>query len=147
MGSVLSDAKCPKCDWEHATSDFYYKIGIEFIFCSRCGYYEDYPNIYNQEKDLREWHECVIGGGFGCFRIMFSGFGSLSSFEDAEDYNALVDDFKSQPPHVWHNTKGEPPTELTATFYDEETGKWMLHNLLEGTIVEFDTLYEDVIEE
>ena len=37
MGSVLDTIECPVCSSE-ASSDYYYKTGEEYIFCSHCGY-------------------------------------------------------------------------------------------------------------
>jgi len=38
MGSVQSDVVCPKCNFEYAWSDYYYKSGEGYMFCNRCGF-------------------------------------------------------------------------------------------------------------
>lgn len=68
MGSVLSDIECPSCGFEHATSDFYYKTGEEYIFCSRCGFSEE---TTTDRKKSRFPDSVVLvrerKGGKGCY--------------------------------------------------------------------------------
>lgn len=41
MGSVLSEVNCPKCGFERAMVDYYYKSGEEYVRCYQCGYASD----------------------------------------------------------------------------------------------------------
>ncbi len=68
MGSVLSEINCPKCGFERATRDYYYKSGEEFVLCYQCGYHSDI--LIDWEKancaDKIVWkHE--ENGGRGCY--------------------------------------------------------------------------------
>jgi Zn ribbon nucleic-acid-binding protein len=51
MGSVLDFIECPNCKNE-ATSDFYYKTGEEYIFCSNCGYHYSASYKRNETGEL-----------------------------------------------------------------------------------------------
>lgn len=67
MGSVIENTECPKCSFEDAYSDYYYKSGEEYIFCPRCGYF------HNHKKEPENTDAFIIeeGGGFGTLRVSF----------------------------------------------------------------------------
>ena len=68
MGSVLREVNCPKCGFERAMIDYYYKSGEEYVRCYQCGYASDL--FIDKEKtkypDKIVWkHE--ENGGRGCY--------------------------------------------------------------------------------
>lgn len=50
MASIIQPIGCPHCSCS-ATEDFYYKMGEEFIWCFRCGYYEKNQAYYDSGKN------------------------------------------------------------------------------------------------
>lgn len=97
MGSVLSECECPQCNYIHATLDYYYKSGEEYIMCSRCGSYfafeivnrpdnmEDYPKDWKPEykkESHKNKHAYTLGDG-----IMRCG-----GFKTTKDLNKWKDE-------------------------------------------------------
>jgi len=57
MGSVLSEEVCPKCKYEFAFSDLYYKSGEEYFFCERCGYNYKVIRIIDKPKTIKIYEQ------------------------------------------------------------------------------------------
>ena len=55
MGSVIDYIECPNCKLD-ALTDFYYRTGEEYTFCSNCGYYKTIT-IKDKRKKLSELEE------------------------------------------------------------------------------------------
>lgn len=49
MGSVISEINCPKCDYEFAFVDMYYRTGDEYLYCERCGFDRKFEVFYDDK--------------------------------------------------------------------------------------------------
>jgi hypothetical protein len=107
MGSVIDNIKCPKCGYEEATSELYYKINQQTIFCGRCGYSWDSGSASVKPKQ---------SGGKGVIYVGFDGGGSLNQF--SSKYLKLIKELLKK--NKLQNKCGESPTEI---YYITKTGK------------------------
>jgi len=73
MGSVIDNIRCPKCGYEEATSELYYKINQQTIFCGRCGYSWDSGSASVKPKQ---------SGGKGVIYIGFNAVGNIRQFSN-----------------------------------------------------------------
>jgi len=103
MGSVIEHIECPNCKGE-AVSDFYYKTGEEYIFCTQCGYQHNFYYERNEDgsyklKDTNKPQyfnnlipvEEEIKNPYGTYKIKIkeaSGH-SLGTLEKEEDFGVL----------------------------------------------------------
>lgn len=91
MGSVIDCIECPNCQFPDCHTDFYYKTGEEYTFCSECGYSKQ-VHIVNRNKPLNElteedWRNDEVANPWGSYRIKEIGMvgstvGTLVSEED-----------------------------------------------------------------
>lgn len=116
MGSVISEAECPKCHNPNGYLETYYKRGTEIFFCEKCG--------FNVDENGEET------GGFGSYRIGINGVGAtLGSFNKEEAYKDMEEDFKK---NRFRNGDGKEADEVTYTF--EKDGEWFEKDLIKNTI-------------
>jgi len=52
MGSVLDFVECPRCKFEEAMLDCFYKTGEEYLFCERCGFTHKTELVRNKNGDI-----------------------------------------------------------------------------------------------
>lgn len=83
MGSVLDIIDCPNCGKE-ANTDYYYKTGEEYVFCTHCGYYrssvikEEARNKYVNELTEDDFEVKELKNPYGSFRITtYEGAGHI----------------------------------------------------------------------
>jgi hypothetical protein len=140
MGSVLNHIDCPKCGYEEATSDYYYNSGEEYIFCSKCGYHLSHEIIREDidnptENDVGGYKQDE-GGGFGAYRIMFDGGGSLGSFKTEEDIKefekGIIEQYEKGE---LKNGNNQMPTEIIITYKKEDV--WFVKDLITKQEYEF----------
>ena len=71
MASVYSAVECPHCE-RSAMEDYYYKINVGYIVCSRCGY--NAVRSCMPEEAKRYGHEIQENLGYGvCFQVSPDG--------------------------------------------------------------------------
>jgi len=125
MGSTQTHDKCPRCDYDYAMFDFYYRIQAQYVFCERCGY----SYKHDQEGEEESF-------GVGSFRVMpVQGAGVLGSFDKLEDREQFLKDFKDGK---MVDEEGKQPKELTYTFL--ENGEWFIYDLVNDETKPFPTL-------
>jgi hypothetical protein len=114
MGSVISNVKCPKCDYKYATSDYYYKSDEDYIFCDRCGYF------HNPKEN---------GGGFGTYKIMFGYCGIVYSLPNNDELDKFADNIKKDfYDGKIVNGADENATAIKITFFKD--GRWHIKDIL-----------------
>lgn len=103
MGSVSEYIECPRCKNESCFSDYYYKSGEEYNFCSDCGYIhnitfkvaEDGKYILD-DKGERIVEEVELKEPYGAYMITFqNGTGQMGAIANDVEYKAIevrVDD-------------------------------------------------------
>ncbi len=134
MGSVIDEIKCPKCEYEHAFTDFYYKTGEEYLSCPRCGYFysydicnrpenSEYPNDWKAEFEEKE------EGGTGATRYTPKD-GCVSHC----GYLDNADNFQK-----WHNENKNYLSQCSYTF--KKDNKWFIKNMMNNEIEEFTNDY------
>lgn len=99
MGSVIDVMDCPNCNQPDCHSDFYYKTGEEYIFCSDCGYSRS-VTIKNREKSLKDltdddWAMEELKNPWGVFKIKEIGMvgwtvGAIASEKEFSDISNNV---------------------------------------------------------
>ena len=105
MGSVIDYIECPNCKGEDAAvSDYYYKTGEEYIFCTECGYQHNFYYERNEDgsyklEDPTKPADLLnlipideeIKNPYGTYKIKYkeaSGH-SLGTLEKEEDFGVL----------------------------------------------------------
>ena len=107
MGSVMDFSKCGNCQTEDSLmSDYYYKTGEEYVFCSECGFTHDAfwkrdENGKFASKDPEKGYKFdnfipetnVIENPFGAYKIESKGNGaSVGAIADEKQYNSFLRD-------------------------------------------------------
>lgn len=97
MGSVIDCIECPNCKSPDCHSDYYYKTGEEYTFCSDCGYAKQI-HIINREKPLKEltrddWRIDEVDKPWASYRIKEIGMvgSTVGTLVSEEDYNFVFD--------------------------------------------------------
>lgn len=122
MGSVQDFGECPKCKFEHAMYELYYKINEEVLFCGRCGYHmRSNPT------------ESEISGGFGAYRVVYKdGGGVIGSFYDEDGLQEFLEEFLE---HGMASKSGEKPIVVSHTF--QEDGEWLEKDIITNEVESF----------
>lgn len=112
MGSVLDYFDCPICGNE-ASSDFYYKTGEEYIFCTHCGYKKEMTYQRNEDGNLITkdgttnyafdnliWNEIEVKPK-ACYQLkakesIGTAMGCLEDDEDIREFKEYVEKNKEQ---------------------------------------------------
>lgn len=96
MGSVIDCIDCPNCQSPDCHTDFYYKTGEEYIFCSDCGYSKQ-VHIVNREKLLKDltdedWRIDVVDKPWGSYKIKEIGMvgWAVGTLVNEEDYDFIL---------------------------------------------------------
>lgn len=124
MGSVTDECECPNCKNPNAILEVYYKRGTETIYCEKCG--------YNNDEDGK------VTGGFGAFKILFNGGGTLGGFNKKYGIKQFEKEFKKG----FKNGKGKKADEVSYTF--KKDGRWYRKDLIKNIV--YDMIKEEVIQ-
>ena len=137
MGSVLSDCECPQCNWPHATLDYYYRSGEEYIMCGRCGSYfaltiVNRPESGEYPKDWKPKFESVKNKNKHAFSVgdKIMSCGGFKTTKDLNDWKDIVfheiEIGKVKGAHYTYKSKGKWYTmnmvTSKVTLYDIDMG-------------------------
>lgn len=127
MGSVQSYDECPKCGYQDALYDSFYKTGELYVCCERCGYYygitivkdKDGEIVFEKENVPKfEIEEVVPEGGHFTVRKKGAIAYSCGSYQNKEKFTADL-----------NKTQGGLQE---ATYTEKVDGVWYSVNLITG---------------
>jgi len=127
--------KCPKCKGNYGFSEFETRTQENFFMCERCGYdvgykISNWEEIKGKKKTeaTPKWKK-KESGGFGCYRILFGGSGSVGVFTSKKGAKFFEDGFKKDK--GFKNKEGKKADEVYYTF--KKDGKWWIKDLVKKT--------------
>lgn len=127
--------KCPKCKGNYGFYELETRTQEEYFMCERCGYsYENKISNWEEIKgkkrtEAKAKYKVKESDGFGCYRILFGGGGSVGVFTDKKGAESFEESFKKE--NGFKNKEGKIADEVYYTF--KKNGKWWIKDLVNDT--------------
>jgi len=137
MGSVMSNATCPSCEFEGAQDDFYYKTGEQYMSCPRCGYFEGHTILSDEDGNFKRYKSGAKKGEFkwkheitkGGISFRYRPKGAVASSCGGIPKRKLNDFLE------WVQNNRNTFEEVFITY--KENNKWLTKDVLSGNVEDF----------